>query len=680
MSKVRLKELTINHFKGVKAFKAVFNHITNLFGENAAGKTTVLDAFLWLFFGKNCEGASTFGAKPVDANGDFIPKVETEVSALLDVDGVEILAKKVLRQKWVKRRGSADEEYSGDENVYYWNDVPMKEGDFKVKIKAIIDETIFRLITNPLYFNSMNWKDRRTTLISLAGDVSNEDIFSSLVNAGNRVQYAALIAALNQNKSLDEFKRELGAKKKKIKDESESIPSRIDEVRRGMHEAQDFAALKNQYDDAVAELVAIQNTLNDAVQMQAAENKRQADILKDHNRKVQEHTQNIFSIKSNLQNTEFEVKQKAKEQSGQLDAEIVSLSRQLADKKLDMERYEKGIADLRNQKTEREAGVADLRTQYDNEDAKTLEFTENEFCCPTCKQELPISDAAAKKEELEANFNRDKAAKLANINKNGQSEKAGITAIDTRITNGEGVVKTMQDGISEMETKLQSLQDQALSAPVSMDEAINALYDAHPTYRNMQKELAAAENVEFTEPVFESVKADEELTRRKSEINATIVTLHRELIKEEEIKKAETRILELTEQENKYAQELVELEGSEFAIMEFTKAKIETIERKINGMFSLVKFKMFTTQVNGGEAECCDIMIPGENRLVPFSDANNAARINAGIDIINTLSRFHNTSAPIFIDNRESVTNLIDSESQIVNLIVSPADKKLRVA
>ena len=110
--------------------------------------------------------------------------------------------------------------------------------------------------------------------------------------------------------------------------------------------------------------------------------------------------------------------------------------------------------------------------------------------------------------------------------------------------------------------------------------------------------------------------------------------------------------------------------------MTFTKAKIDTMESRINGRFKYVSFKMFAQQVNGGEVECCETLING----VPFSDANNAAKINAGIDIINVLCKHYDIYAPIFIDNRESVTNLIECDSQIVNLIVSEPDKKLRVA
>ena len=136
------------------------------------------------------------------------------------------------------------------------------------------------------------------------------------------------------------------------------------------------------------------------------------------------------------------------------------------------------------------------------------------------------------------------------------------------------------------------------------------------------------------------------------------------------------RIEELEKMQQEMSTELMKLEGVEFSIMQFIKAKIEAIEQKINNKFKYVQFKMFNVQVNGGEVECCDTLING----VPFSDANNAAKINAGIDIINTLCEHYNAYAPVFVDNAESITSIREIKSQLVCMYVSLEDKKLRIS
>jgi hypothetical protein len=58
---------------------------------------------------------------------------------------------------------------------------------------------------------------------------------------------------------------------------------------------------------------------------------------------------------------------------------------------------------------------------------------------------------------------------------------------------------------------------------------------------------------------------------------------------------------------------------------------------------------------------------------VPYEGGlNNAARINVGLDIINTLGQHYGFSAPIFVDNAEAVTQLIDTDSQVIRLVVPP--------
>lgn len=104
------------------------------------------------------------------------------------------------------------------------------------------------------------------------------------------------------------------------------------------------------------------------------------------------------------------------------------------------------------------------------------------------------------------------------------------------------------------------------------------------------------------------------------------------------------------------------------------------LDEKINSVFKNVRFQLFVDQINGGIKEDCEVLVPSEGgRLVPFSLANNAGRINAGLEIVDTLAKHFKFSMPIFIDNAESVTRLYDTTSQIIRLVVSEQDKSLRL-
>lgn len=141
-------------------------------------------------------------------------------------------------------------------------------------------------------------------------------------------------------------------------------------------------------------------------------------------------------------------------------------------------------------------------------------------------------------------------------------------------------------------------------------------------------------------------------------------------------KQALKRIEELKDEERKMADDYNEVEQESFLIEEFIRTKMNLMEERINSKFKYARFKLFEEQVNGGLTETCETLYEG----VPYSKGlNNAARINVGLDIINTLNEHYGISAPIFVDNSEAVTNLIDVNAQVISLIVSRQDKELRV-
>jgi hypothetical protein len=108
---------------------------------------------------------------------------------------------------------------------------------------------------------------------------------------------------------------------------------------------------------------------------------------------------------------------------------------------------------------------------------------------------------------------------------------------------------------------------------------------------------------------------------------------------------------------------------------EFARAKAEYIDEKVSGRFALVRWKLFEEQINGGLRYCCIATVNG----VPYADLNSGMKINAGLDVIRTLSAAKGITVPLFIDNAESVTALEDVGAQVIRLVVSEGDKELRV-
>ena len=165
------------------------------------------------------------------------------------------------------------------------------------------------------------------------------------------------------------------------------------------------------------------------------------------------------------------------------------------------------------------------------------------------------------------------------------------------------------------------------------------------------------------------------LEKEKADLVAERDDLKLMLNEEKKIAESKAEVDRLNAEAKALASEIAMLEKQEMQIASFTRIKIEESETRINSMFQLANFKLFDTTFDGNEYEVC---IPTNKDGVPVSTVNSAQRTNIGLDIINVLCKFNNISAPIFVDNREGVNTLIETESQIINLVVTTDDFKVK--
>jgi len=122
--KIKLLSLQIRNFKGVRDLKIEFTDHTVISGDNGTGKTTIVDAFQWLLFGKNSNDEKEFNIKTLDSLNRPIHKLEHEVIAIIDMDGVHSRFSRMFKEKWTKKRGSEDAEFTGHETTFSVNEVP----------------------------------------------------------------------------------------------------------------------------------------------------------------------------------------------------------------------------------------------------------------------------------------------------------------------------------------------------------------------------------------------------------------------------------------------------------------------------------------------------------------------------------------------------------------------------
>lgn len=665
MKNIKLISLEIINFKGAK--HQIFNELSEsvfIHGKNGSGKTTVFDAFCWLMFGKDSQGRTIFDIKPLDKDNNPLSRVDNEIKATLNIDGEIITLSRVQRESWVKKKGNEHEEFKGNVTHYTFNEVPHSQKEFNAKIQEIIDEGIFKLITNPLAFDSLKWEDKRHQLVAIAGELSEEEIFST------NPDLAPLQKELS-NKTMVEYEKQMKVSIKKSKDEKADIPARIDEVSKSKPDAKDFELIENEIQTKVALLADIDLKINN-------KSKAYDDLIEENNKinlQLSTKRNEISSIENDLRQ---EVKNKCKIDTSGLD----SLNQQLSFKNDDLksansrvEQISQDITYNENELVNQNAKRTELRHRFSEEAAKVLVFDENNFVCPTCNRLHDNEDVEATKKELEISFNTNKAEVLELLNVEGRALKEGLTRLEKgieelkdRLLKGNEYVTNLTDEITELNSKIKSEKAKQIT-PLNEDEEFAAMLSNSASISKIKIEISSLEAGIKTIP---EVNTDD-LKTQKLELSKEVDALKLELNDKILIDAADKRINELLVQEKELSKTIVKMEKAIFLIERFNKIKSESLENSVNKMFSSVKFKLFEQQTNGGEKPTCVALVNG----VPFDGANTAGRINAGIDIINTLCDFYKVTAPIFIDNRESVTDLIKTDSQVINLVVDDNCEKL---
>lgn len=643
-----INKMIIHNFKGVKDLTIDFNKVTNIYAQNGGFKTTIADAWYWVLYGKDSQDRKDFNIK--NTADTTLNRGDHEVSVYITTGSNQDVFKRIFREKWTKPKGQKEQVYTGNENLFYCNDVPMQAKEYQAKIDSIIAEGALKLLTNPNHFNSLKWTDRRNILFELAGNVSDSEI------AGTRPEFVALMSSLS-NKTLAEYKREVSAKKKKLKDDLQAIPTRIDELQRSLPEVVEYEAIESEIAVKKASIERLEQAMNDRNSAYDADYKR-----------IQGIQSNIHSLKTSINQVTFDVKSEIQTKENnlrnrrtELQNNIESLERDIKSKSLLVASSKKKIEDL-------SITTDTLRNKWVEQNEAELNYSAGEFACPTCKRELDQEDISSKKVELQSNFNRRKEYALSSIEAEATGHKIEVQATNDLVANLEKSLQTLNSQLDDARIELSQF-DINNAGPVKTLEEILL---NNSKYTQLSDELLLLETT-----IPESPQIDlTDLKEQRVVITADVDVLKQKLSTKTQRENALTRLSDLENDESNFAQQIADLEGIEFTIDDFNRAKIETTESRINGMFRDVTFKLFDKKIDGDEFEVCETMYQG----VPFSDLNTAGKIWAGIDIINTLSRHYGLSAPIFLDNRESVTLIPDINSQIINLIVSPEDKTLRVA
>lgn len=621
---IKLLKLILTNFKGIRDLVLEPNgRDMRIMGNNGVGKTSCADGFCWLVSDKDSLGRSAFALKTLDENGQEFHNLEHSVEGILDIDGQQITLKKTFKEKYTKRRGQARAEFTGHTTEYEIDGVPTEKKIWDARIQAIINEDTLKLLTSPTFFNSLHWQKRRQILLDVCGDISDAGVIAS------NKDLEALPDILG-NRSLDDLRQIVSAKKKKINDSLKEIPARIDELTKGMAEAMAYNV----------EEIRTRITRLELDIQKAKDNTNTASLRK---RKAE--------LESQIAETRSSWRVSRSKDEATLDERFRSVAKELNRSDGDLQRITGEIAGIDSTIQRNDQEMARLRQEFS--EIASQKYT-GASVCPTCGQGLPEDQIAAAMDK----HNRQKAAHLSEINRRGKELKD--------VNEGQLVKrKILQQKASELEASIAGLlakaeetQKEAAEYAEHMDKA-----EADAT---AELEIKLTETIEaISNTAFEDTFAlEQELLIEQAKLSEVAAT-----------KKTQIRIAELAEEEKKLAAEYEALEHQGYLMDQFTVAKVGMLEGKINSKFHLARFKLFAEAINGGIQECCITLIEG----VPWDSVNTGGQILGGLDIVSTLQGHFDIKAPCWLDHRESLTIDVMMNCQLISLVATETKQELSV-
>lgn len=642
-----LKSLKLHNFKGIKDFEVEFGHVTDIKGKNGLGKSTIFDAFNWLLFDKDSQGRKNFEIKTLDETGEPLHKLEHTVEGNLIIDGIQLSLAKTFKEKWTKKRGQATQEFSGHETTYSINGVPVKKKDYEEKIKEIMDEGLFKLVTNPMYFPNLNWKEQRTIVQEIIGTIDDERV----------INYNSKLAPLKgaYTDSISEYNSRTKASIEKINDEIKLIPARIDECNNNIVDV-DFTELE-------ARKKEVEKKIND-IDERIEDSSKGNDVLL-------EHKQNLFNLKQEYQEKLNHARAVASNGKDKLINKLQGKKDELREVNSVMKNYSYEIEKEEARKRSYETSLIGINEKLNKlrnkwKEVKSRDFEADNKICKYCGQELPLHEV----EQLEERFNLNKSKELEIICTNADKAKKEKEELEEKIEKIKEINKETKEQSEEANKNKKALEEEIKEIQTEIDNFIV------PTDINFDGKVQLEREIELVEEDIKNFKTvdNTELKAEKQVLKAELAQINSKLAAKENNERLKERIKELDAEEVELAQKVAKLEGQLFLCEEFTRTQVELSEGMINKKFKNIKFKLFKELINGGLEETCEIVKDG----VTYSNLNTAAQINAGIEIINVLSEHYGVRSVIFIDNAESINKIADTDSQLVKLTVSE-DNKLKI-
>ncbi len=460
----------------------------------------------------------------------------------------------------MKPRGRQEKELAGNINEFEINDIPKKEKDYNAYITSMVDEKVFKLITNPAAFVSLKWQEQRDILLKLVSEVTDADVIAAnpdlLPLSDELAQFTAQELTAKAKKALSAYK------KKQVE-----LPARIDEVNKSLVDI-DTAELELQANAIKEQIADLESQMDDTTTQYELWQKQSDEILQkkmDLNEYVRNANAGLIEQRSRLNRELLELQQKLRDT--QNDFRMAELDKQRCEQNL--ERYNK----------ERDGVLAQWKEWKAKQfDESVWVFDESETVCKMCGQKLPEAEV----EERRAYFEKRKARAMQKFDaektdKLNSLEKAGTEATESMKTAGVGI-NTASDKMAELSLKSGTIKKEI----AAKEEELSALpsevdLSDNQEFQSMQAEVIAMEEAHNSMTSAADIR---------SQLKILISGKHEELlgvqakIASADNTAAEERIEKLKAEQKQVGQQIADQEKQLYLLEQFDSGKDEYVVRE----------------------------------------------------------------------------------------------------
>ena len=279
--------------------------------------------------------------------------------------------------------------------------------------------------------------------MEVCGDISDQDVIASDKKLDK-------LSNILKDRSIDDHKKVIAAKRKKINEQLEKIPVRIDEVQNGLPDIEGL-----DFDQLQADIKKYR-TMQEARRKTISRIETGGEIAEKEKQIAQLETE-LLKIKQEHESKEREAFYSLVSERDKLSSEHTKMLSKLWAKQDEAERVKEQI--IRGEKE-----VKNLRAKWYEENKRTFEYSQ-ETVCPTCGQDIPgVQLQEARDNALKA-FNLEKSERLEAINKQGRDiaadvadKKIDYSALSEECESLEKRAEDIDSRISELERKIADIE------------------------------------------------------------------------------------------------------------------------------------------------------------------------------------------------------------------------------